>query len=168
MGGATTRAALAKETTPIRYVSGAFARKSRIDFSRLPIGLGGTSVAAMERDVSIASMIVASSRGTEISACGLAKANQQRRERDEQDRRRHVAPSAGLAVDDVGEQRGRGELRGHSRPATVVHDVQGDDRRHGQQREQEERRLEAHRLRDLVRRKAASVRSQSPDVESTT
>ena len=99
---------------------------------------------------------------------GPREGDQQRRERDEQDRRRHVPQPARLLVDDVRKQCGGGELGSHSRPAAVVHDVQGDDRRHGQQGEEEERRLEAHRLRDLVRRKAASVRSQSPEVESTT
>ena len=152
----------------MRYVSGALARNSRIDFlaASMPGGrdvLRGHRTRRVDRNHD--RRVLARHRQFGLRP---REGNQQRRERDQQDRRRHVSQAPGLAIDDVWKQCGRGELRSHSRPPAVVHDVQGDDRRHGQQGEEVERRLEAHRLRDLVRRKAASVRSQSPEVESTT
>ncbi len=104
----------------MRYESGAFARKSRIDFFAASSRVGETSFAAMERDVSTAIMIVAFSRGTDTWACGLANAHEQRGQRDEEDRRRHVTQAPGLAVDDVRQQGRRGEPIGDTRPAAVV------------------------------------------------
>ena len=69
------------------------ARNSRIDFLAASMRVGGTSFAAMERDVSMAIMIVAFSRGTDSSACRPREGHEQRRERD-----RGGSPAARVAA----------------------------------------------------------------------
>ena len=57
---------------PIRNFSGILATNSSAALTAARMRLGFTSVACIERDVSIASITVASSRGTVTVACGRA------------------------------------------------------------------------------------------------
>jgi hypothetical protein len=72
VGGTATTARDAKETTPTRKVCGTFWRKASAAALAAPSRVGLTSVAFIDRDVSMASSTVASSRGTETVACGRA------------------------------------------------------------------------------------------------
>ena len=73
VAGSTVEAACANETMPTRYPFGRLSRKRRVVRCATARRLGGTSVATIEREVSIASTTVASSRSTETFACGRAR-----------------------------------------------------------------------------------------------
>jgi hypothetical protein len=68
VGGTATTARDANETTPTRNVCGTFLRKASAAALAAPSRVGLTSVAFIDRDVSIARSTVASSRGTETVA----------------------------------------------------------------------------------------------------
>jgi hypothetical protein len=70
--GTPTAARVAKETTPTRYFSGTSARNVFAAARAASSRVGSTSFAFIERDTSIASTTVASSRGTLTVACGRA------------------------------------------------------------------------------------------------
>ena len=127
--------------------------------------VGGMSVAPIERETSIASSTVASSRRDAHGRVRSRDADDHRGERDEQHRDREMASGARGALDEVRQQRGRrpGGRGALSRP--LVQQVRDEQQRQEQEAEQPDRRGEAH---FALRRNSASSRSQSPDVDSTT
>ena len=115
-------------------------------------------------------MTVASSRGTEIVACGRAKPTRTAVTASSEDRRRQMAQPAGRPVDDVREQRGRSRSGDACAPAAPVEQDVARRRRAARAAEPSSAsgHCEAHR-RALPRAgTATSARSQSPEVESTT
>ena len=72
VGGTIAIARALNETSPTRYFSGTSATNSRTARRAATSRVGGTSFDRIESETSIASTIVASSRGTETVACGRA------------------------------------------------------------------------------------------------
>jgi hypothetical protein len=72
VGATPTAARVANETTPTRNFSGTSSRKVFAAVLAASRRVGSTSFAFIERETSIASTIVASSRGTLTVACGRA------------------------------------------------------------------------------------------------
>ncbi len=72
VGGIPTAARVANETTPTRNFSGTFVRNAFAAPRAASRRVGATSFAFIERETSIASTTVASSRLTSTVACGLA------------------------------------------------------------------------------------------------
>jgi hypothetical protein len=72
VGGTTAIARAANETRPRRNFSGTSSAKSRAAVRATTRRDGGTSFDVIDVDTSTATMIVASSRGTETVACGRA------------------------------------------------------------------------------------------------
>ena len=72
VGATPTAARVANETTPTRNFSGTSSRNVFAAMRAASRRVGSTSVAFIEREESIASTIVASSRGTLTVACGRA------------------------------------------------------------------------------------------------
>src|SRR5262249_3439616 len=85
-------------------------------------------------------------------------------ERDQQDEHGQMAQPAGCSVDEVGKEGRRRPAPRESASPAVAEDIRGDERRNHEQPEESPRRPERHRP---LRRKAARLRSQSPEVVST-
>ena len=72
VGGSTGSAEVENETMPTAYESGTSSRKARAALFAASKRFGSTSVACIERDVSIVRITVASSRVTSRTTCGRA------------------------------------------------------------------------------------------------
>ena len=110
-------------------LSGATSRNARAAASAAASRDGWTSVAAIEREVSIASTTVASSRGTESVARGRATPTMSARQRDEREQRaagsRRIRRGAG---DEAATSAGVPEARALRLAPALADDEQHDER----------------------------------------
>ena len=165
VGGTPTAARVANETTPTRNFSGTWTRNAFAATRAASSLVGSTSFAFIDRDTSIASTIVASSRGTLTVACGRATPTIM-----------NTSATSRSAVGGIASVRGCGRRRSEAgrdcrtppakRRAADPVDVERNH--HGKDSERREGEGPAEPHERLLRRNVTSGRSQSPDVVSTT
>ena len=168
VGGTTTSASFENDTTPTWKPSGSPSTKREAAARAAAIRSGWTSVAVIEPELSIARMTVPSSLGTATATSGRAIPISRAVSASSDEHRRDVPAPAGRAVDDVREQVDVGEAHGVAHTPPLEQDVAGERERNQRQPDQGERPAEAHRRLLSISTKRTRLRSQSPEVESTT
>jgi hypothetical protein len=129
---------------------------------------GSTSMASIEIDVSVASMIVRALARHGHRGVRSREGEHERREGQEAPRRRAGGAARGHLRQHAREDVEVGEARRVAQAPALGGQVREHAERDEQQAEQDERPLEAHaRTLPLVVRKPASVRSHSPRVDRT-